>query len=39
MGANKQRIVVQNLGARRLVVGIIQAYQRIAEKRRELTPG
>ncbi len=36
MRTNEERIVVQCLCARRLVVGIIETYQRIAEEGREL---
>ena len=36
---HKERIVVQDLGARRLVVGVIQADQRVPEKRRKLAAG
>src|ERR1035441_5572534 len=35
MGANEKRIVVKNLGAGRLIVGVVQADQRIPEKRSE----
>ncbi len=39
MGAHKERIVVQKLGAGRLVVGVIQTDQRVPEERRELPAG
>ena len=39
VGADKERVVVQELGTRRLVVGVIEANHRVAEKRRELPLG
>src|SRR5579863_348448 len=37
VGADKERIIVQRLGARRLVVGIVQANQSVSQKRGQLT--
>src|SRR6516162_8706530 len=39
MGADEERIVMQNLGARRLVVGIVQTHQCVPEKRGQLSAG
>src|SRR5579864_5239945 len=39
MGANKEGIVMKYLGARWLVIHVVQADERIAEERRELSTG
>ena len=36
MGADKERIVVQELGTRRFVICVIETNERVAEERREL---
>ena len=39
MRANEEWIVMKNLGAGRLIVGIVQTHQRIPEKRGKLAAG
>ena len=37
VGADEERIIVQRLRTRRLVVGIVQTNERISQERRQLT--
>src|SRR5229473_8202298 len=39
MRANEKRIMVENLGAGRLIVGIIEAHEGVSQKRSELAAG
>src|ERR1700730_3110055 len=39
MRANEKRIMVENLGPRRFIVGVIEAYESVSQKRSKLAPG
>src|SRR5271154_3428502 len=39
MGTHKERIDMEYLGTRRLVIGIVQSHQRVPQEGRELTAG